>query len=424
MPRTNPIRTWLKDSWEIFVQELRQIFSDSGVMIIFIVAGFLYPILYNFVYKNGVLEETPVAVVDRADCGESRRFIREMDATRELRIAARCTDMEEARALLRARKVNGIIYFPADFGERLARLETAKLSVYADMSSFLYYKNVLMGSHFVMLHEIGQIQVERYAEAGFTGQEAEQLVRAIPYDDNNPYNRSFSYNIFLISAILMLIIQQVMFYGMSLLAGTMREENRSFASLADRFQGQGVGRVILGRGGAYWLLFLGIGIYITCIVPALFHFPQRGSFGDIITLLLFFVTDCVFFSMTWSTLITRRETVFVLLLFISPICAFMTGFSWPETAFPAFWRYFSYLFPSTFGCRAFINLNTAGGDLEIIRPLLRAMTVQTVVYFLLASIAVYVENFALKHKDLLDERRSNMEKRIANHIKRRVSAIK
>ena len=140
---------WLGDALRIFNLELRNILHDGGVMIIFVVAGFLYPILYNFVYRNGILEETPIAVVDDAACSDSRRMIREMDATREMDIAWRCADMEEAKALLQQRKVNGIVYFPSDFGDRLAAKETATFSIYADMSSFLYYKNLLMGSEFV-----------------------------------------------------------------------------------------------------------------------------------------------------------------------------------------------------------------------------------------------------------------------------------
>ena len=141
----------IRDALDIFILELRNILHDGGVMIIFIAAGFLYPILYNYVYKNGILEDSPVAVVDNADCSDSRRMIREMDATREIDIAYECVSMEEAKELLRTRKVNGIIYFPGDFGQRLAYRETATFSIYADMSSFLYYKNVLMGSNFVML---------------------------------------------------------------------------------------------------------------------------------------------------------------------------------------------------------------------------------------------------------------------------------
>ncbi len=397
------LRTWLHDTWEIGIHEFRSIFKDGGVMLIFFVAGLVYPLLYNVIYQNGILEDTPIAVVDNAACSESRRYIREMDATREVRVAYRCMDMAEAERLMQERKINGIVLFPGDFGEKLAHMETATLSVYCDMSSFLYYKNALMAVNHVMLHEIGQIQIERYAAAGFTDIEAAQLVQAVPYEENNPYNNAFSYSFFLLSAILFVIIQQTLFYGMSLLAGTMREQNRSFASLPDRMHGHGVGRIVLGRGGAYWLLYMGIGMYIAYIVPAIFGLPQRGDFFDILLLLLFFVTDCVFFSMTWSTLITKRETVFVLFLFMSPICLFLTGTSWPTVAFPGFWKVFSWLFPTTFGCQAFINMSAAGGDLATAHDQMIALTLQTVIYFVLSMAAVSLENWVLRNKERIRE---------------------
>lgn len=394
------IKNWFSDVYGIFTHELKSIFTDGGFLIIFFVAGLGYPLLYNYIYKNGVLEDTPIAVVDNSDCAQSRRYIREVDATREVAVAYHCADMAEAKKLLEERKVNGIIYFPEDFGDKLANMETAKLSIYADMSSFLYYKNLLMGTEFVMLNEIGKIQVERYAEAGFTEQEASQMIKAIPYTENLPYNRTFSYTIFLLSAVLFIIIQQIMFYGTSLLAGTAREENRSFASLPAHLNGRGMNRVVLGRGAVYWLLFFALGIYVSVIVPSICGIPQRGRYIDVLVLLAFFVTDCVFFCQTWSTFIDKRETVFVMLLFASPILLFLTGFSWPTSAFPTFWRIFSWLFPSTFGCQGFINLNTAGGDLATIQPQLIAMTIQCVAYYILACIATYVEHHILRKKGL------------------------
>ncbi len=410
--KTSYAKTWIKDFWGIFCHEFRQIFSDSGVLLIFLVAGLAYPLLYNVVYLNGILSDTPVAVVDNSDSPDSRRFIREIDATREVEVAAKCVNMAEAEQMMKDRKVKGIIYFPSDFSEKIARNETATFSVYADMSSFLYYKNALMATNFVMLHEVGQIQMERYSALGMTEQAAFQSVKPLGYEENNPYNRAFNYSFFLISAILMIIIQQTLFYGMSLLVGTARERNRSFASLPDKLEGHGVGRVVLGRGGAYWLLYLAVGMYIAFIVPAIFGIPQRGEFHDILALLVFFITDCVFFSMTWSTLITRRESVFVLFLAMSPVALFLTGCSWPTVAFPEFWKIFSYIFPSTFGARGFINLSTAGGDMGAADMQMKAMIVQTIVYFFLACAAIYVENWVIRHKEALIERRDRLEKRV------------
>ena len=305
MKKNSYARMWFQDFWGIFTHELRQIFTDSGVMVIFFLAGLAYPILYNFMYLNGILNETPIAIVDNADCSASRRFAREVDATRECRIKYHCVNVDEAQTLMKEGKIRGYLYFPSDFGEKLARMETATLSAYADMSSFLYYKNILMAANQVMLHEVGSIQMERYAATGFSGIQAESLIQAIPYEENNPYNRAFSYSLFLLSAILLVIVQQTLFYGMSMLVGTAREENRSFALLPDKLEGHGVGRVVLGRGMAYWLIYMGISMYIAFIIPAMFGIPQRGNYWDILLLLLFFVTDCVMFSMTWTARLVR-----------------------------------------------------------------------------------------------------------------------
>ena len=77
-------------------------------------------------------------------------------------------------------------------------------------------------------------------------------------------------------------------------------------------------------------------------------------------------------------------------------CLFLTGFSWPEHSFPAFWKYFSWLFPSTFAVRAFMNMNTAGAGLAMAEPQLTALTIQIIVYYILSCIAAAVENRILK----------------------------
>lgn len=415
MKKDNYIKSWFRDFRRLLGHELRLIFTDSGVLIIFLLAGLAYPLLYNVVYLNGNVNDTPVAVVDEAGCAESRRFAREVDATRECSVAYRCVNMAEAEDLMKEGKVRGIFYFPPDFGEKLARCETAVVSVYADMSSFLYYKNAMTSGNMVMLQEMHNIQIERYTGSGMSVAQAEQLVQPIPYEENNPYNRTFSYQIFLISAILLVIIQQTLFYGMSLLVGTSREENRSVSSLPGDLQGHGVGRMVIGRGAAYWLIYMAIGLYIAFIVPAIFGIPQRGEFADIVILLVFFVTDCVLFAMSWSILITRRESVFLLFLVVSPICLFLTGFSWPTTAFPAFWKWFSYIFPTTFGCQGFINLSTAGGGLGSASVQFTGMTIQIVVYYFLACTGIYVESWMarkLHHPGNVDKSDNHEEVRM------------
>ena len=386
--RISYIGQWIRDTYRIFVEELRMVVRDNGVMLIFCFAGLVYPLLYNWIYGYGVVDEMPVAVVDNSQGSYSRRYIREVDATREVAIAYDCVSMEEARKLMEEQKVHGIIYVPSDFDEKLNRMEQATVSTYADMSTFLYYKDLTVATNKVMLDEVHKIQAERYAAAGYTGQDATQLIEPVQYDEYLQYNPAISFTMFFVYMAMMMILQQVMFYGSSTLAGTLREEGRSFTQHAT---GGGMGRIVLGRGFAYYLIFIVLGVYGTLLVPTLFHLPLHCDWTAVLVLLLFYVADIIFFSFTWSSAITKRETVLVLLLFVTPIAVFLTGFTWPESQFPYIWKVLSYVFPSTFGCRAYMTLSMSG-SLEAIAPEIRAMTVQTGVYFLLASLAARVEN--------------------------------
>ena len=328
------IEAWIRDWMLIFSRELRHIFSDGGVMVIFFLAGLVYPLLYGIIYHNGTVDDMPVAVIDASGSAAGREFIRKLDATRELAVTRSCPAIAEAEKLMQEREVHGIVLIPEDFDLCLAEGRQAHVSTYADMSSFLYYKNLSMGVNNVMLDSM-----------------------------------------------------RTMFYGISMLTGTMREENRSFAVLPDMLNGKGISRSVLGRGVAYWLIYMAIGIYVAVIVPAVTGLPRNCSFGSIIVLLLFYVTACVVFSFTFSALIRHRETVFIMFLFMSPVCLFLTGFAWPQSNFPPVWEVFSWIFPSTFAVRAFIDMNTAGASLCMAGGNIAALSVQIVVYYILSCAA-------------------------------------
>ena len=77
-------------------------------MVIFFLAGLAYPLLYGLIYRNGTVDDMPIAVVDDSSSAGSREFVRALDATREISVAFSCADMDEAERLLQQRKVKGV----------------------------------------------------------------------------------------------------------------------------------------------------------------------------------------------------------------------------------------------------------------------------------------------------------------------------
>ena len=146
----------------IISNEIRRIFHDPGVLVIFIVATLAYPLLYKGIYWNEQITNVPVAVVDLSDSPQSREFLHRWNASPDIRLTHTCASMAEAEQLLRNQKVHGIIYFPRDFAHQLADpLGQAHISLYCDISSFLYMKAIYLSCNHVMFESIRNIQIDR-----------------------------------------------------------------------------------------------------------------------------------------------------------------------------------------------------------------------------------------------------------------------
>ena len=337
-----------------FVTELQRIFRDPGVMVIFIVATLAYPLIYKALYWNEQINDVPVAVVDLSNSPESRAFLHRWNASPDIRLTYSCTSMAEAEQLLRNQKVHGIIYFPHDFERQLADpLGKAHISLYCDMSSFLYMKAIYLSCNQVMLESMRNIQIDRYEQMGMDKEFAWALVQDAPYSETALFTPTGGYGSFLIPAVLMLILHQTLLFGICMLGGTAREENDenySFASL-------------IGRAGACFLIYFGLAAILLGFFPRLFGIPHIGAIDDILLLIVPYLLAIIFFSLCVSVFIRNRESGLVLLISTSLIFLFMAGISWPKEMIPAAWRYLSYFIPYTWGAHAFIHINSMGASL-------------------------------------------------------------
>lgn len=112
--------------------------------------------------------------------------------------------------------------------------------------------------------------------------------------------------------------------------------------------------------------------------------------------------------MTASIAIRNRETCMLLFVFTSVPLLFLSGISWPGAAMPAFWRYFSYIFPSTFGINGYVRINSMGATLNEVSFEYQALWLQTGIYFLTTCL-VYRWQIIQSRKHAIEEYRKNYE---------------
>ena len=369
-----------------FVSELQRIFRDPGVMVIFIVATLAYPLIYKALYWNEQICDVPVAVVDLSNSPESRTFLHRWNASPDIRLTYSCTSMAEAEQLLREQKVHGIIYFPRDYAAQLADpLGQAHISLYCDMSSFLYMKAIYLSCNNVMLESMRNIQIDRYEQMGMDKEFAWALVQDAPYTETALFTPTGGYGSFLIPAVLVLILHQTLFFGICMLGGTAREENEESYSFSS----------LIGRAGACFLIYYGLAAILLGFFPRLFDIPHIGSIGDILLLIAPYLLAVIFFSLCVSVFIRNRESGLVLLISTSLIFLFMAGISWPKEMIPFAWRYLSYFIPYTWGAHAFIHINSMGATLAQTSMEYTALWILAGGYMLLACGLFYLRKSAL-----------------------------
>ena len=353
-----------------FAQTLRSIFTDGGALLFCIVVPLLYPVLYSLIYNGENVHEVPVTVVDDCHSPMSRDYIRRLDATPDVRVAAHAPDMLAAQQSVREREAYGIVRIPADFQTALMQGRQTHVQAYCDMGGMLYYKAILTANTDVSLTMNAEVKVADLGgnpialASGIHGGTAEQrgvLQHPVRYEPVALYNAQNGFASFLIPAVLVLVIQQTMLLGIGLIAGTRRERGLKIDGHMGTFA------VLTGTALAFITVYIPVSAYVLCVVPAIFHLPQTGSLWQLAMLMLPFLVAVFNLGITAATLARQRETVFILIVFTSVPLLFLTGVSWPGTAFPAFWHWFAMLFPSTHGANAYIRIYAMGASLADVR---------------------------------------------------------
>lgn len=382
----------VKDTLHFFIDELNAVIHDGGVLIFIAFVPLAYPLLYAYIYTNEAVRSIPVAVVDESHSKESRQFARLLDAMPEVEVIAHCATPEEAKPFLMSRHAFGVVRIPREFGRRIYAGDQAIVGLYCDMSSMLYYKNVLLATKNVSLQMNRDIKVEKYLPS--STREAEKINKMpVDYAYIPLFNKQSGFAAFLIPPVLMLIIQQTLLLGVGMACGRHRERARLLlpdGSPAPMPQPkrtwEQAAASVMGRGMFYFILYMIWAIYMYCYITRLFSLPQQTTFLRFLGFITPYLLACIMFALTLGQFVYRREDSIVLFVCLSVPMVFLTGISWPLYAMPKFWEYFAYLFPCRFGMHGYMKLSVMGATLPQIAFEYHALWIQAGVFFLTACV--------------------------------------
>lgn len=388
------IYNYIRNICHIWYKELRYILLDGGMILFLSVLPIAYPIVYSWIYNNEVVRDVPVVVVDNSHSSLSREYIRLYDASPSVKVAYYANNIEEAKDIIGHQKAYGVLVFPEDFATKVNRMEQATVSLYCDMTMMLAYKNIFQTATAVNFELGNKIKVKLLGN--HTDREDEIATNPLAYEEVPIFNTTGGYGNFILPAVLILLLQQTLLLGIGMTSGTLKEKTGHI--ILDQYDYMRIGPIIFGRYLAYILQYLVIGAYVLLLIPKVFGFVSIIYFKDFLMFLIPYISASFFFAMTAMSVIRQREDVLLIVVFTSIIFMFLTGLSWPASSIPDFWRYVSYLIPSTFGVKGFVAMSSMGARIEDIKPELTGLYIQ-IFFYAITTVIIYHRNHIKPEKE-------------------------
>ncbi|AMN67699.1 ABC transporter permease [Psychrobacter sp. P11G5] len=369
---TLPSQTSLQTFLGSFLQTLRDIFTDSGVILMLLIAPIIYGFFYPWPYSTEVVNHVPVGIIDKDNSDLSRTIVRYASASPQLD-TTRFLNEQQAKEAIWSDEIAGYLIIPSGLEQQVLSGKAASVSVLGNGGYFLLNKNVQMGFLQAVSTVSAGIEVKKSIAQGAYSSTAVQNTQAVPLRIIPLYNQTEGYGAYVVPAVSIIILQQTLLMATAMLIGTWYEQRRHMTTIGGW----------LGRIAALSSLSFVIGCFYYGWAFELHHYPRgQNMLGSLLFLLLFCPTvatlGCVL-----GLWFRQRERSLQILIFSSLPIFFVSGYPWPANQLPEILQIVRWLAPTTPAINTSVQLNQMGASISQVSIGFYALAALWVFYFVL-----------------------------------------
>lgn len=325
----------------IVEKEAREILRDPVTLAI---AVFL-PLIMMFLFAYALtldVKEIRIAVLDHDRSRESREYVSAFLESGYFRLGAEPENPRDVERLLDRGAVRVAMIIPPDFSRRLSQGLQTGVQILLDGS---FSNTAIVAANYVAaIHEKENARIQSsYLTQRFGSRAADAAVKPESRVRYNPELRSANYIVPGLFAVILMA-----FPPMLTALAVVREKERGsihqiFVSPAKPWEFM-VGKMLPYAAIAFFemVLLLAAGVLW-------FRVPVHGSAALLLALSLLYVSCTVGMGLLVST-VTKSQVVAVLLAIVLTLMPsfLFSGFLFPIASMPAFFRFYTYLFPARY----------------------------------------------------------------------------
>ncbi len=365
--------------WEIIKDEFKTFINDKGVMLIMIVGVVLYSIFYSIPYSSEVIKDVPIAVMDLDNSFYSREFLQKLDSTDAIKIKLKSENLEKIQKEFFKSNIKAYLIIPRDFSKNISRGKQSHISLYADSSYLIIYKQVVSGTISTAVSYGAKIEVGKLLKSGVPKQMAMALKEPFIIVDNPLFNPAGGYATYVYPIILILILHQTLLIGVGLMLGQKRELKIPYCKIC-----KNEAMSLFARATFYVGLYLIYSIAYFLVYPLVLNYPMAYNIVPLFIFLTMMFYAVIFFAHAISCMFKSREAALLLFVVTSLVFIFLPGLIWPKESIPEIINFFAYLIPATSGIDAIIKINQMGATFIQVQKDFYILLFLCIFYFIMA----------------------------------------
>lgn len=365
----------------VYCREFKLVMHDVGIILFFMFLPLAYPIIYSLIYNPELVKNVDMVVVDHDRTPLSRELVRKMDACDQAHVIGYATDLNEARHAVNSHKAYAILEIPEGFERNNGRGEVSNAVMYCEMSLLLRYRGFLVAATNVMEDFSSELMTAKIDEIAPL---AETIVTGdlLPVHNVSMGNIRNGFDSFIMPGVLILILHQCIVLAVGMAGGAQRESMRLTGYCSDNLAPSILPTMIAQTLCYLTILIIPI-IFMLHYVPLIFRFPMAGDTVEIFAFILPMVIGAFGVGFAFQSVVTERESVFVLWVATSLILLFLSGLIWPLYDMWPAWRWLASICPSTWGVEGFVKMNANGASLSQVSGPYINMWILAVVWWIL-----------------------------------------
>lgn len=337
------ITSKFQEIFNTFIRELKRMISRPIYVIGTILVMVFCFVFFLTIFKEGLPNKMPVAIVDKDNSALSRQFTRNLNSTQYANIIMKTADHSEAREEMQKGKIYAFVEIEKGFARNILSNRRPIMKFYVNNSYLIAGSLLFKDISYMSALTSAAVQRQILRAKGVEEYRMLDILQPIVINTHQIGNPWANYGVYLLNVLLpgvlqlMILLMTVYSIGIELKEKTtqnwIKNSNNSFFS------------AIVGKLIPYTIIFSVMGIISNVLLYKLMHYPMNSSIGWMFFCTILYVLAYQALGILFIGITPLLRDAVTLSAFYGLLGFTFAGFTFPIEQLPYMSRIFSYFFP-------------------------------------------------------------------------------